>query len=42
MTYKGSLRGVNPLFYNHFPLSFKGEGDTGGEIDMNILRRTLC
>jgi hypothetical protein len=31
----GSLRGVKPLFRkNTLPLSFEGEGDTGGEVDM--------
>jgi len=27
----GRLRGAKPLFL-FFPLSFKGEGDTGGEV----------
>ncbi len=27
-----SKRGVNPSFFS-FPLSFEGEGDTGGEVD---------
>ena len=29
----GCLRGAKPLFKNLFPLSFEGEGDTGGEVD---------
>jgi len=29
----GSLRGAKPLFMKIFPLSFEGEGDTGGEVD---------
>jgi hypothetical protein len=29
----GSLRGRSPLLKNTFPLSFKGEGDTGGEVE---------
>jgi len=28
-----SLRGAKPLFRNPLPLSFEGEGDTGGEVD---------
>jgi len=28
------LRGAKPLSHNPFPLSFEGEGDTGGEDDM--------
>ncbi len=29
----GCLRGAKPLFLILFPLSFKGEGDKGGEVD---------
>jgi len=33
-TKKGSLRGAKPLLLTkHFPLSFEGEGDKGGEVD---------
>ena len=28
-----SLREAKPLSYNPFPLSLKGEGDKGGEVD---------
>jgi hypothetical protein len=30
----GSLRGAKPLSKKIFPLSFEGEGDTGGEVDI--------
>jgi len=30
---RGSLKGLRPFKNNH-PLSFEGEGDTGGEVDM--------
>ena len=30
---KGSFRGTKSLLHNHLPLSFEGEGDTGGEVD---------
>jgi hypothetical protein len=29
----GSFRGAKPLQNFYFPLSFEGEGDTGGEDD---------
>jgi len=29
---KGSLRGAKPLSHN-FPLSFEGEGETGGKVE---------
>jgi len=32
-----SFREAQPLLYNYFPLSFEGEGDTGGEVD-NIMK----
>ena len=33
----GSLRGgFAPSFFNLFPLSTLGEGDTGGEVDIHI------
>ena len=28
-----SQREAEPLLHNYFPLSFEGEGDTGGEVD---------
>ena len=28
---KGSFRGASPLSLDRFPLSYEGEGDTGGE-----------
>ena len=31
-----SLRGAKPLLENPLPLSFEGEGDTGGEVDKII------
>jgi len=30
---KGSFRGAKPIFRKTSPLSFEGEGDTGGEVD---------
>jgi len=30
--YQGKVEGAKPLRNLHFPLSFKGEGDTGGEV----------
>jgi len=30
------VRGAQPLLYRRFPLSFEGEGDTGGEVDKQL------
>ncbi len=34
--FMGSLRGAKPLSH-HLPLSFEGEGDTGGEVDKRFI-----
>ena len=34
---KESQREAKPLLRNQFPLSFEGEGDTGGEVDKEFL-----
>jgi len=37
---KGSFRGAKPLSHN-LPLSFEGEGDTGGEVDKKPCERLM-
>ena len=37
----GNLRGAKPLSPNHLPLSFEGEGDTGGEVDKKPCERLM-
>jgi len=32
----GVLEGRSPSPKTHFPLSFEGEGDKGGEVDKNL------
>jgi len=36
---KGKLERASPLHKSPLPLSFEGEGDTGGEVDKNVLRK---
>ncbi len=35
LLFLGCLRGANAPLSNFFPLSFEGEGDRGGEVDLS-------